>query len=107
MTEVLVVVDHVDGAVRKTIAADYVPESAMYLVLSNGVSSVFGPSGEPDEATVFPNSFSIDYVRVYQAPGMGPVALNEKMPVVPDVVEKVSEPDPEDPEDSEDAEPVP
>ena len=97
----------IDGAVRKTIAADYVPESAMYLVLSNGVSSVFGPSGEPDEVTVFPNSFSIDYVRVYQAPGMGPVALNEKMPVVPDVVEKVSKPDPEDPEDSEDAEPVP
>jgi beta-glucanase (GH16 family) len=58
----------VDGVVRKTITANYVPKVAMYLILSNGVSSVHGPSGEPDEKTVFPNAFEIDYVRVYQAP---------------------------------------
>jgi beta-glucanase (GH16 family) len=58
----------VDGEVRKTILADYVPNVPMYLVLSNSISSVFGPSGEPDERTVFPNEFQIDYVRVYQAP---------------------------------------
>lgn len=55
-----------DGRVRKTIEADYVPNIPMYLILSNGISSRFGPSGEPDEHTVFPNSFEIDYVRVYQ-----------------------------------------
>ncbi len=58
----------VDGVVCKTIAADYVPTVPMYVILSNGISSRFGPSGEPDEKTVFPNEFLIDYVRVYQAP---------------------------------------
>ena len=46
--------------------ADYVPDVAMYLVLSNSVSSRVGVSGEPDATTVFPNDFAIDYVRVYQ-----------------------------------------
>ena len=32
------------------------------------VSSRFGPSGAPDETTVFPNHFEIDYVRIWQAP---------------------------------------
>lgn len=75
-----------DGEVRKTINADYVPNAAMYLVLSNSISSASGPSGEPDEFTVFPNSFSIDYVRVYQAPAITEVALNEAVspPVVAD-----------------------
>jgi beta-glucanase (GH16 family) len=59
---------YVDGVARKTVVADYVPSVAMYVILSNSVSSRFGPSGEPDEATVFPNYFQIDYVRVYQAP---------------------------------------
>lgn len=53
---------------RKTINADYIPNTAMYVVLSNSVSSIHGPSGEPDEKTVFPNEVPIDYVRVYQAP---------------------------------------
>ena len=70
----------VDGDVRKTINADYVPNAAMYLILSNGVSSAVGPSGEPDESTVFPNSFSIDYVRVYQPPVTTEIALNDVPP---------------------------
>jgi len=56
----------VDGEVRKTIVADYVPDCAMYVLLSNSVSSIRGPSGLPDAATVFPNFFEIDYVRIYQ-----------------------------------------
>lgn len=71
----------VDGEVRKTIAADYVPKVPMYLILSNGVSSRFGPSGEPDENTVFPNSFEIDYVRVYQPPKVPAPAA--PAPVIP------------------------
>ncbi len=58
----------VDGIVRKTINADYVPRSAMYVLLSNSISSRRGPSGEPDEKTVFPNFFAIDYLRVWQPP---------------------------------------
>ena len=94
----------IDGVVRKTIAADYVPDKAMYLVLSNGVSSAAGPSGEPDENTVFPNSFSIDYVRVYQPPALAPVALNAKMTAPPAVADDEPEPDPA---ETGEAEPVP
>ena len=65
----------VDCIPRKVINADYVPNVAMYLVLSNSVSSRFGPSGEPDKTTVFPNDFAIDYVRVYQAPPANEPAL--------------------------------
>ena len=93
----------IDGVVRKTIAADYVPDKAMYLVLSNGVSSAVGPSGEPDETTVFPNSFRIDYVRVYQAPALAPVVMIDKRVALPDVAKDESDSDPE----AEDAEPVP
>ncbi|MEI9897730.1 MAG: glycoside hydrolase family 16 protein [Chthoniobacter sp.] len=59
---------NVDGIARKTVDADYVPSVPMYVLLSNGVSSRFGPSGEPDEKTVFPNDFQIDYIRIYQQP---------------------------------------
>ncbi len=58
----------VDGVARKTVVADYVPALPRYVILSNSVSSRIGPSGEPDDATVFPNFFEIDYVRIYQAP---------------------------------------
>ncbi len=57
---------YVDGVARKTVVAGYVPAIPMYVILSNSVSSMLGPSGEPDEHTVFPNYFEIDYVRVYQ-----------------------------------------
>ncbi len=57
---------YVNGKVRKTILADYVPSTPMYIILSNSVSSEIGPSGSPDEFTVFPNSFEIDYVKVYR-----------------------------------------
>ena len=48
-----------DGVVRKTIVADYVPAVPMYVILSNGVSSVFGPSGAPDEKTIIPSRFQV------------------------------------------------
>jgi len=59
---------YVDGVARKTVTADYVPNVPMYVLLSNSISSRLGPSGEPDEKTVFPNDFQIDYIRIYQAP---------------------------------------
>jgi hypothetical protein len=68
----------VDNIVKKTVIADYVPSEPMYVILSNGVSSRFGPSGAPDEATVFPNHFEIDYVRIWQA--SKPVAVAEPPP---------------------------
>ena len=80
----------IDGDVRKVISADYVPNAAMYLILSNGVSSAVGPSGEPDESTVFPNSFQIDYVRVYQAP-VTEVARNDATIAPPPLPEEMAD----------------
>jgi beta-glucanase (GH16 family) len=57
-----------DGEVKLEIWGSQVPDKPMYLVLNNSVSSRFGPSGEPDGSTIFPNFLEIDYVRVYQRP---------------------------------------
>lgn len=55
----------VDGQIYKTIQADYVPAKPMYIILNNGVGSPTGAAGAPDENTIFPNLFEVDYVRVY------------------------------------------
>ena len=78
---------YVDGAVRKTIAAEYVPSTAMYVLLSNSISSARGPSGAPDENTVFPNFFVIDYIRIWQAPA--PVVTKVSAEPAPAVVAKL------------------
>ena len=87
----------VDDVPRKTIVADYVPSGAMYIVLSNSISSIHGPSGAPDEITVFPNAFAIDYVRVWQKPQSSPVVASEpvaldsvrlNVPLIPESVEQ-------------------
>jgi beta-glucanase (GH16 family) len=70
----------VDNIIRKTITAEYVPSTAMYVILSNGVSSALGPSGAPDEHTVFPNHFEIDYIRVWQAPKPELIAKEQPAP---------------------------
>lgn len=59
---------YVDGIACKTVAADYVPSVPMYIILSNSVGALRSPASAPDENTVFPNDFQIDYVRIYQAP---------------------------------------
>jgi len=70
----------VDNIVRKTIKAEYVPTGAMYVILSNSVSSAMGPSGAPDEHTVFPNHFEIDYIRVWQPPKPELIAKEQPVP---------------------------
>jgi beta-glucanase (GH16 family) len=57
-----------NGVVKRETAGPHVPAIPMYIILSNGVSSRIGPSGEPDGTTVFPNFFEVDSVRVWQAP---------------------------------------
>jgi beta-glucanase (GH16 family) len=58
----------VDGIRQNSVEAEYVPAGPMFILLSNSVSSRFGPSGAPDEKTVFPNDLEVQYVRVYQRP---------------------------------------
>lgn len=57
-----------NGVVKREVSGDHVPAIPMYVILSNGVSSRFGPSGAPTGETVFPNYFEIDYVRVWTDP---------------------------------------
>jgi hypothetical protein len=54
----------VDGVVRKT-ATRHVPDKAMNLILNTSVGGKW--PGAPDDATEFPQQFSVDYVRVYQS----------------------------------------
>ncbi|MEQ1862345.1 MAG: glycoside hydrolase family 16 protein [Chthoniobacteraceae bacterium] len=55
-----------DGEVKLEVWGSQVPDKAMYVILNNAVSSRFGPTGEPDGSTIFPNFLEVDYVRVYQ-----------------------------------------
>ena len=61
-----------NGVVKRETSGAHVPAIPMYVILSNGVSSRIGPSGEPDGTTVFPNFFEVDSLRVWQAPRNGP-----------------------------------
>jgi len=84
---------YVDGVACKTVVADYVPSVPMYVILSNSISSRLGPSGEPDENTVFPNDFTIDYVRIYQEPPTI-VKAEPAKPPVPETKPAAPEPRP-------------
>lgn len=53
---------NMDGMITHVTRGSYVPNGPMYLLLSTGVSQQFPPTS----ATAFPNSFDVDYVRVYQ-----------------------------------------
>jgi beta-glucanase (GH16 family) len=90
---------YLDGAIKKVVEKSYVPDMPMYIILNNGVSSHIGPSGQPNDKTVFPNSFEIDYVRVYQSksdvPANSPAMELTKgttpaAPTIPAVVPPVS-----------------
>jgi beta-glucanase (GH16 family) len=74
---------YVDDVPCKMVTADYVPSVPMYVILSNSVGSRLASTSEPDEATVFPNDFAIDYIRIYQEPPTTLVkARTPKPPVV-------------------------
>jgi beta-glucanase (GH16 family) len=53
-----------DGVVTVRVYGRQVPGAPMYLILNSGVAAKPGPTA----ATVFPNAFTVDYVRVYARP---------------------------------------
>jgi beta-glucanase (GH16 family) len=67
-----------NGSVKHESEGAQVPSVPMYVILSNGVSSRFGPSGAPTPETVFPNFFEIDYLRVWSC-GQGRVEANPQI----------------------------
>jgi beta-glucanase (GH16 family) len=61
----------INGQLKKRVDGDHVTDVDHYILLNSGVESGMPPSA----ATVFPNAFEIDYVRVYERPG-APVVHN-------------------------------
>ena len=55
---------NINGRVSKRIFGDHVTEDQHYILLNSGVES----GAKPTPATVFPNAFEVDYVRVYERP---------------------------------------
>lgn len=55
---------NVNGSITKRVYGEYVPDVPQYILLNSGVDA----DRPPSEATVFPNSFDVDYVRVYARP---------------------------------------
>lgn len=60
---------NMDGRITKAIYGPQVTSRSMYLMLNSGVAS----NPAPTDATVFPNSFLVDYVRVYSRPPVVPL----------------------------------
>lgn len=67
-----------NGVVKHETEGQHVPNIPMYVILSNGVSSRFGPSGAPNAETGFPNFFEIDYLRVWISP-VGSATANPRI----------------------------
>lgn len=55
---------NINGQVKKRVYGQHVPDVPHYILLNSGVASDVPPS----QATIFPNAFEVDYVRVYQRP---------------------------------------
>ena len=55
---------NVNGTITKRVYGEYVPGAPQYILLNSGVDA----DRPPSDATVFPNAFEIDYVRVYARP---------------------------------------
>lgn len=53
---------NIDGKITHVTRGGYVPNVPMYLILDSEVDAGMPPT----DATTFPNSFDVDYVRVYQ-----------------------------------------
>jgi beta-glucanase (GH16 family) len=59
---------YIDGVKHHEVAGDdKVPVDSMYLILNSGVTGRDNLGGPPDDTTVWPNDFQVDYVRVYQS----------------------------------------
>ncbi len=55
-----------DGVPISTVTGDQVPSKPLYIVLNSGTWANSDRGGPPDASTKFPNSFDVDYVRVYK-----------------------------------------
>lgn len=55
-----------DGSPIYEVTGEVVPDKEMYVILNSGTWAPAHRGGPPDETTVFPNAFEVDYVRVYQ-----------------------------------------
>lgn len=62
---------NINGRITKRVYGEHVTDEAHYILLNSGVASDIRPSS----ATIFPNAFEVDYVRVYKRPDV-PIVHN-------------------------------
>lgn len=60
----------IDGVCHKTITDYYVSNEPMSFILNTAVGGWY--DGDPDETTVFPQTFHVDYVRAWKRTGPAP-----------------------------------
>jgi beta-glucanase (GH16 family) len=65
----------IDGVVNNRIFGEPVTSKAQYLILNSGVGSGKGNAAAND-TSIFPNSFDVDYCRVYQREKLLPIVQN-------------------------------
>lgn len=64
------VIWYIDGVQRCSYnTAENIPSTPMFMILNFAVGDVGSWPGPIDSSTLFPSDFTIDYVRVWQAPG--------------------------------------
>jgi beta-glucanase (GH16 family) len=66
---------NIDGVVNNRVFGDCVTSKPEYLILNSGIGSGKG-NVPPSDKTVFPNSFDVDYCRVYQRAQVTPIVQN-------------------------------
>lgn len=64
-----------DGVVNNRVYGDAVTSKPQYLILNSGIGSGQGNIA-PSAKTIFPNSFDVDYCRVYQRDNPTPIVHN-------------------------------
>ena len=57
---------NINGRITKRVYGEHVTDVPNYILLNSGVDA----QSPPTAATVFPNAFEVDYVRVYDRPGV-------------------------------------
>ncbi|MEZ6190597.1 MAG: family 16 glycosylhydrolase [Phycisphaerales bacterium] len=63
----------VDGEEHMTVVGGYVSDTPMAVVLNTAVGGWF--DGNPDKTTVFPQTFAVDYVRIWERTGPAPAPV--------------------------------
>lgn len=78
------IIFYVDGKERHSISDANVSSQSMYIIANTALGGWW--PGSPDETTVFPAKYELDYIRAYQKPGVlldDSIYLNDGLQTIP------------------------